>query len=450
MNRPSRPRITSVAVLAVALAALCGLRDAAAEDVFYATSGASGTDLGATPRVVTVPGSPDKAPKSAPRNDVIVRHNLEKNQRTEVLRINHSLLSFSVSPKGDRLTYLVRGRGEKGEWQICATDIDGKAIGRLTAQQFKEKANGRPLGTPVLSPDDGTILFAASISPAPRTPVVERIVTFNIKSQAFADLGPGILPSLSPDGKSILLTEVGGTPDKPAYRLAVMAADGSGRKAITDVGNLNGSFSHDGKQVAFVKIVGGASEVWTCAADGTGAKKVDAPKSTYSSPKWLSDGKRLSVVAFHKDMRPAVLETLARMKAKKGGKGKVPDKDEYDARAEGYEPRDVYVISTESPGVRHLTRLHEEAENLAFFVDGVAAALIRRAAWRQADIDMPVYVPPAGWVVAFLGTKVILRDKNGATKPLPDGRYKLAPNLIINVVNGEKVISSGGFDDDDF
>lgn len=451
--------------LLMALAALCGFREAGAEDVFYAAGGVDTKDLGTTPRMVTIPGSPDKAPKSAPKNHVIIRHTLEKNERTEILRTNVPIVAYSVSAKGDRLTYRIAGGPKKsGDWQILATELDGKLIGRLTAEQFKTKANGMPTGTPVLSPDDGTILFAAKISPGPRLPVVERIVGYNVKSQALADLGPGTMPAWSPDGKSILFTDVtGDRVQNRIYRLGIMNADGGNRRAVAEPGTLDGSFSPDGKTIAFIKIVGGASEVWTCQADGGGARKVAARKSLYSSPRMLADGKRIAVVAPYRDLVPALNATAARMKAPKGAKTPPPKgsppkgprpmgKSDENDRAPDPELRDVFVISTENPNVRRLTALSQEApDNVDFFVDSTVLVKIRNAASVQYDLEMPVYTPPAGWTVVFRGTKVLLIEaKTGASKPLPDGRYRLTPGgHIIFVSGGEKTVPNFGLDDDD-
>jgi hypothetical protein len=79
--------------------------------------------------------------------------------------------------------------------------------------------------------------------------------------------------------------------------------------------------------------------VWTCNADGTAPKKVSAPKSLYSSPRLLADGRRLSVVAVQRDLQAAVDATLARMKGPKGGKAGPPPKGPRPAEKGGADGR---------------------------------------------------------------------------------------------------------------
>ncbi len=433
---------------------------AAADDVFYAVSRVDSKTLGTTPKAVTAHGRPEKVLKASLTNDVIIRHNIEKNERVEVLRVNDEIQSFSLSAKGDRLTYMVRaidnGNSKRENWTIIATDLEGNAIGRLNKEQYKTQFKGYPFGPPTLSPDDSTILFSVATYQESTDSTIYRMGSYNLKSKTVVDLGKGLFPSWSPDGSKILYTTVVGTrPLAADYHLEIMSSDGSKRQAFGEKGSLDGSFSSDGKMVAFIKIVAGGSEVWTCKADGTGAEKVEAPKSHYSSPRLLGKGRRLSVAALHADMLPAVNDTISRLKAKGGsvdGRMKNSNSKKRAAAANSDELRDVYLISTENKNVRWLTQLDSDTpSDIDLFVDKSIQTRIANAAARQAERDFPVYVPPVGWTARIMGTKVLLVDtKTKATKPMPDGRFRLTPGgRIILVTGGEKTIPNFGIDDDD-
>lgn len=102
------------------------IRQTVADDVFYAASSVDSEALGTTPKSVTMHGRPEKVIASFGKNDVIIRHNLEKNERVEILRVNDEIQSFSVSAKGDRLTYMFRTK-QKGNRRAIAEvgSLDG-------------------------------------------------------------------------------------------------------------------------------------------------------------------------------------------------------------------------------------------------------------------------------------------------------------------------------------
>lgn len=119
-------------LFAFASVAFSRSRPSAADDVFYAASSVDSEALGTTPKSVTMHGRPEKVIASFGKNDVIIRHNLEKNERVEVLRVNDEIQSFSVSAKGDRLTYMFRtkqnGNVRRGDWTILAPTSTENAL----------------------------------------------------------------------------------------------------------------------------------------------------------------------------------------------------------------------------------------------------------------------------------------------------------------------------------
>jgi Tol biopolymer transport system component len=94
---------------------------------------------------------------------------------------------------------------------------------------------------------------------------------------------------------------------KKPWAIAVMNADGSGRKVFTPDGKWeNGStmledqpaLSPDGKRIAFRRGL----EVWTMNSDGTGRKDIAWRNKGVTSPSWSPDGKRIAYSGYGRDV----------------------------------------------------------------------------------------------------------------------------------------------------
>jgi len=442
----------------VMLSTICG-QGARAEDVFYAAGNQKRVKPRPASENLIAPQDFEPVEAKQPEDGVIIRHDLQKNERHEFLRIKGRIIAVNTASKGDRVVYvagLERKRDGEREYDyvVRAVDLDQKLIGELKHEEFTKKYRGSMSGLPALSPDDSTFLFAAraepkgegkvvpkaSTYPKDDSNLVSRIFTYNIKSREFTDLGEGVMPSWSPDGKQILFSELVVEPSKYTVpRLAIMGADGSGRKTIGDFRTCCGVFRPDGEKIAFIKILSEESQIWTCEPDGTKPQRVTAPTSLYASPRWLTDGKRLTVMAIAEDMQKAVDETLVRVKGKPPGKP-MPAAKLSDNREELL-PHDLYVLVTENANVRRLTP--GGVAKGTFAVDSKAAEWVRLLVRDRTEFELPVYSPPEGWKMTFRGTSALLQSKTGASKPLPDGLYKMGPNHFIEVVSGQNTVRSG-------
>lgn len=95
------------------------------------------------------------------------------------------------------------------------------------------------IGSPELSPDGKQLAFDATSGSFSST----HIMVINIDGTGVRDLGPGAMPSYSPDGKRIVFSQ-------PGSGVMMMNADGSIRTDI-DTGGWGGQWSPDGKFIAW-------------------------------------------------------------------------------------------------------------------------------------------------------------------------------------------------------
>lgn len=101
-------------------------------------------------------------------------------------------------------------------------------------------------------------------------------------------------PVWSPDGRRIAFI---GRPDNSTHdRVYVMNADGSGATPITTVTDsttdMDVDWSPDGKHLAFTRLTGSASRIFTMDPDGTHVAQLTTVQS--SMPRWSPDGTRIA------------------------------------------------------------------------------------------------------------------------------------------------------------
>ena len=103
-------------------------------------------------------------------------------------------------------------------------------------------------------------------------------------------------PRMSPDGTLIVYVLNEGD----SHQIHVMAADGTGDRAVTSAGaNLRPAWSPDGKRIAFSSDRDGNLELYVMNADGSGVARVTNDPASDWAVDWSPDGKFL---AFNSDL----------------------------------------------------------------------------------------------------------------------------------------------------
>ena len=98
----------------------------------------------------------------------------------------------------------------------------------------------------------------------------------------------------SPDGKIVFERRIG-TPKNGEYQAYVMNPDGSGKRALLELGDGSFSWSPDGRMIAFRRQDG---QVYVVNADGSGARRLTSRPGSWSVGAWSPDGGKLTLTAF--------------------------------------------------------------------------------------------------------------------------------------------------------
>jgi Tol biopolymer transport system component len=177
-----------------------------------------------------------------------------------------------------------------------------------------------------LSPITHIDIFMVKLAPGPAS----EMYVVDAPGSRPRKLAPGSHPVWSPDGSRLTFCTEGDSASKKdrwSGQIAVINADGSGRKVLTavDGGACFPDWSPDGKQIAFTGFGGKEAEIYVMDADG---ENVAAITAGYA-PRWSPDGK---VLLF---LRPA----------------RYPDLDIWMASADGKTTRKVVEadFTTQSP-----------------------------------------------------------------------------------------------------
>ena len=250
--------------------------------------------------------------------------------------------SVSVTADGARVLCHVSAKDpsdpSKPESQLVLMDRNGKILKTIDLASL----DLRVYGTPVLLPDktrigmtvcqltDRSLLHDAPPLPSPSSqstspeqrsdrhaalkqweagafPSPPFIATIDLEGKNLEKIGPGAMASWSPDGQTVLYTEltmpnpVGGP---KGCRLSIMDADGHSSRSIGPPESCDGAFSRDGKKIAFIQLAAdGNSEVFVCDASGANSRKISSDATVYASPRWLPDGSSVEVT-LHKGEEP--------------------------------------------------------------------------------------------------------------------------------------------------
>lgn len=201
-----------------------------------------------------------------------------------------------VSPDGRNVAFVSDRNGLVQGFQIFVMNLDGGHQHSLTPEPKVLMGEGRYSNVdPAWSPDGRRIAFTRRDRAS--SGVSDEIWVMNgTGGHKHRVTGPGYhasprdQPAWSPDGKRILF-QFGTTMAACAsLEIAVIAADGSGERILTNNGVCDyvGPWSPDGHQIAFTSDRTEAPEVYVMSPDGSGQRRLTHGGGT--APAWSPDG----------------------------------------------------------------------------------------------------------------------------------------------------------------
>ncbi len=221
--------------------------------------------------------------------------------RKSVQVTNNDVNSFvlDVSPDGARILY----GSTKEESDVWGVTVAGGAETALSSDLGSEL-------WPAVSPDGKTIAYQAvrNLSQGDKIANCSILTRQTSADEPIRLADDGSLPSWSPDGtqiaflrligdvQSLWITRTVGGQSKP------LVADGLIRIENTllpylRVQTSNFSWSPDGKKIAYVSDKNDRQNLWTIAADGSGETQITSnsdPNLLLNCPLWSADGKRIA------------------------------------------------------------------------------------------------------------------------------------------------------------
>ena len=196
------------------------------------------------------------------------------------------------SPDGKRLAF---GQGSAlrndrvKDPEIYVMNADGSGVRRVTSMSV-----GMPYAIDIYwsmwSPDGKQLVFEVRHFETADPPNRRAFFVVNVDGSGLRQLTPWSLnaggrPDWSPDGKSILFRTVS-TSNRHHGNLYTIRPDGTGLRKLTNYPApktvINGSFSPDGKWIAFSRFTDGPyPAVYAMRANGTGVRRVSGNGAIY-------------------------------------------------------------------------------------------------------------------------------------------------------------------------
>jgi len=287
----------------------------------------------------------------------------------------------------------------------------------------------------------------------PSQPVV---ATIGLDGRDLKEIAPGAQPCWSPDGATILYTDVkvaqpNAEPGKP--RLSAMKADGSGSHPVAPEMTSSGWFSADGKRIAYVAAGDrSSSQIFTARADGSDARPLKLPPSLYAAPRWLADGKTIELqgrgepdAQYVEPGRGAAGAAAPRKRLQAlnsvcvGTTDGAAELRHISPRANDFNPRGSGL---DEDAEAYVTRLAAPAApGMPPPMDGVTPPPPPGAERLLPLLPEPpggaIRSIPEGKTVQSIGIRLYLRDASGKLTPLPDGDYRLPDGRVVHVRGGE-------------
>ncbi len=210
---------------------------------------------------------------------------------------NDSALDWSPAwtPDGSALYFSSNRGGTMNLWRVPIDEASGQPSGEA-----------RPMTAPAaycaeLSfANDGRRFAYATLdwrSRLVRAPFDPRALQLSGPPQTAFETGRPVRDhQLSPDGKSIVLTQIGAQED-----IAVARVDGSGYVRLTDdkARDRGPSWAPDGKEILFYSDRAGGYELWLIRPDGSGLRQLTHQgNGSTNFPQWAPDGSQIAFTSF--------------------------------------------------------------------------------------------------------------------------------------------------------
>lgn len=199
--------------------------------------------------------------------------------------VNTTYYSPRISPNG-RLIVFVRNPGDQ-LWL-------GPRRNPAAAVQITDETQGIGAASPVFSPDGKSIYFTSVLND--RSPAW-RISRYRIRSREVETLTDiyftdnPLSPAVSSDGKLIAFN----TGNSDSSRIRIMRTQGgAGWEVDTPGPAFVGSFSPDGKRLAYARKVGAGQEIFVSRLDGSGAKRLTNSGTQNYGPRFSPDGRKVA------------------------------------------------------------------------------------------------------------------------------------------------------------
>jgi Tol biopolymer transport system component len=203
------------------------------------------------------------------------------------------------SPSGLHIAYSIRKPGEAANFEVARIAATGRGARRLTTTEA-----GQASSQPSWFPSGRGMLFRRS-GPGAVSTIWQMGVLGQNPLLRLNPPHPPLYPSFSPDAKRILFTAALPSPAGRDRDRGIFVADAS-TGALTTLFDVPGAYdsapawSPDGERIAFESNadVGGANpegdlEIWTMAADGSGALQLTRNALHDEGPAWSPDGGRM-------------------------------------------------------------------------------------------------------------------------------------------------------------